>query len=364
MNEQTLRVALGERSYPIHIGQGLLDRAAEHIALDRRPRLLISDDKVAPLYAARAAAALEVPESHVLVVPAGEASKSMTRLSALLDDMLALRLPRDGVVLALGGGVIGDLAGFAAAIYQRGIDFVQLPTTLLAMVDSSVGGKTGINHARGKNLIGAFHQPLAVLADTDTLSTLPPREFDAGLAEVYKYGLLGDAAFLDWLDAELPAIRALDARALGEMIARCCRMKAEIVAADERESGARALLNLGHTFGHAIEAHEAYAGYLHGEAIAVGMRLAIRASAALGRMPAAEAERAEAMLDRAGLPAAVPAGMTAEDFRRHMALDKKVRGGRLRLILLDGLGKACVTSDYDDAVIHAVLSDYCREHAV
>ena len=302
---------------------------------------------------------LGLGDDQKLVVAAGEGSKSLGTLERVLDWMLERRLPRDGVLIALGGGVIGDLAGFAAAIYQRGIDFVQCPTTLLAMVDSSVGGKTGINHARGKNLIGAFHQPIAVLADSATLDTLPAREYGAGLAEVYKYALLGDAGFLDWLDAHADALLARDAEAVQHVIRTCCRMKAEIVARDERESGARALLNLGHSFGHAIEAYEQYRGYLHGEAVAVGMRIATGLSVRLGRLDATAGERIGESLDRAGLPSALPQGMNVDDFLRLMALDKKVKAGRLRLVLLDGIGEAVVTGDYGDGALEAELAQWC-----
>lgn len=356
---QTLEVALGERSYPVHVGSGLLRRAAELLQPGRRPLWLLSDRHVAPLYAGPLAAALGIAPDRRFIVRAGERSKSWTTLQRLLDAMLRAGLPRDGVLVALGGGVVGDLGGFASAIFQRGIDFVQVPTTLLAMVDSSVGGKTGINHASGKNLIGAFHQPVAVLADLDTLKTLPGREFRAGLAEVYKYGLLGDVRFLDWLDASREAIAAHDPDALREMVLHCCRMKAEIVAADEREAGRRALLNLGHTFGHAMEAYVGFRGLLHGEAVAVGMRIAIRLSAALGRLAPSQAREALALLDRAGLPDRIPDGMQAADFLRLMAADKKVRDGRLRLVLLDQVGRAVVTADYDDAVLARELAQVC-----
>lgn len=360
MNTEALTVALGNRSYPIHVGSDLLDGAATLLSLESRPMLMLSDTNVAPLYAERVATALGLAPTALLVVPAGEGSKSMDVLNRVLDWMLDQRLPRDGVLIALGGGVVGDLGGFAAAVYQRGIDFVQCPTTLLAMVDSSVGGKTGINHVRGKNLIGAFHQPIAVFADTDTLNTLPEREFGAGLAEVYKYALLGDAAFLDWLDRHADALRQLDPSAVDEVVRRCCRMKAEIVARDEREAGQRALLNLGHSFGHAIEAFEQYRGYLHGEAVAVGMRIAAAVSVRLGMLDAAAGERIGESLDRAGLPAAVPSGMDVDDFARLMALDKKVRDGRLRLILLRGIGEAVVSADFDDEIVFAELARCCR----
>jgi 3-dehydroquinate synthase len=273
--------------------------------------------------------------------------------------LLESGLPRDGVVVALGGGVVGDLAGFAAAVCQRGVDFIQVPTTLLAQVDSSVGGKTGVNHARGKNLIGAFHQPRAVVADLDTLRTLPKRELLAGVAEVIKYALLGDAVFFQWLEQQLPALLALDPVTLAETVEHCCQMKASIVAADEQETGIRALLNLGHTFGHAIEAHAGYGEWLHGEAVATGMCMAADLSVRLGALSEADARRAQALIERAGLPARPPRGMAPARFLELMGHDKKVQHGRLRLVVLRAIGEAAVTDAFDPRALDATLEQFC-----
>ena len=272
------------------------------------------------------------------------------------------RLPRDGILIALGGGVIGDLSGFVASIYQRGVAFVQIPTTLLAQVDSSVGGKTGVNHAFGKNLIGTFHQPSAVIADTDTLRTLPARELAAGLAEVIKCGLLGDAALFARLERDLDAVLALDPGSIGEAIERCCALKARIVALDERESiagGPRALLNLGHTFGHAVETFTQYHSWLHGEAVGLGLCMAADLSMRLGWITEEDAARCTALIRRAGLPVRPPAGMTAEDFRVLMSRDKKVVAGKLRLVLLRAIGESTTTADFDPAALEATLEHFC-----
>ena len=362
MAHQSLKVELGARSYPIEIGAGVLAQLPQH--LGQQACLLLTDSNVADHYLAAVRSALALSEAQIMVVAAGESSKRFEVLNRVLDWMLAQRLPRDGVLIALGGGVIGDLGGFAAAIYQRGIDFIQLPTSLLAQVDSSVGGKTGINHAAGKNMIGAFHQPIAVLADTDTLQTLPPRELRAGLAEVIKYALLGDADFLQWLEANMSQLLALDTSALAHAIHHCCAMKARIVAADEREAGQRALLNLGHTFGHAIEAHAGYGAVLHGEAVAIGMLMAARMSAALGWISSEELQRVARLLQQAELPTAVPAGMSADDFLVLMASDKKVAAGRLRLVLLKSLGQAVLCADYPDAALRQTLADCCSTEAL
>ncbi|WP_028081133.1 3-dehydroquinate synthase [Solimonas soli] len=360
----TLDVELGPRRYPIHIGAGLLARAELYGEVRGRPLRLLTDATVATHYLATVRDTLRLDATQVLVLPAGEATKTMANVERVMDWLLDTRLPRDGALVALGGGVIGDLAGFCAAIYQRGIDFVQIPTTLLAQVDSSVGGKTGVNHPRGKNMIGAFHQPRLVLADTDTLRTLPPRELGAGLAEVIKYGMLGDAAFFAWLEAQLDALRALDAAALTQAIRRSCEMKAAIVALDERESlaggaGPRALLNLGHTFAHAIETYTHYSEWLHGEAVATGLCMAADLSARLGWLAREDAQRCVRLVERAGLPSRPPAGMRSDDFRALMSLDKKVASGKLRLILMKKLGEALVSGDFDPAALDATLRHYC-----
>ncbi len=354
-----LQVKLGARSYPLHIAPGLLSDPSQFASLRGRLLRVVTDANVAPLYLQKVLSAAGIAVEDALVLPAGETQKSWATLETVIDWLLATRLPRDGVVLALGGGVVGDLAGFAASIYQRGVDFVQLPTTLLAQVDSSVGGKTGVNHPRGKNLIGAFHQPQMVLADTDALKTLPPREFAAGLAEVIKCGLLGDAPLFIKLERELDRLLALDPSTLAEVIERCCRLKARIVAEDERESGPRALLNLGHTFAHAVETFTGYDQWLHGEAVGLGLCMAADLSAKLGWLPQADADRCRALVARCNLPVLPPAGMKPDDFLRLMAQDKKVAGGRLRLVLLRAIGESLVTADFDPAALDATLAQFC-----
>jgi 3-dehydroquinate synthase len=357
-------VALGRRGYDIRIGPGLLAEAASYKALRGRLVRIVTDANVAPLYLQPLLAALGLSAAEVLVLPAGESQKTWANAETVLDWLLRARLPRDGVLVALGGGVIGDLAGFCAALYQRGIDFVQIPTTLLAQVDSSVGGKTGVNHARGKNMIGAFHQPRAVIADTDVLRTLPPRELAAGLAEVIKCGLLGDAALFAHLERDLDRLLTLDAEVLADAIERCCTLKARVVAADERESlqgggGPRALLNLGHTFGHAVETHTHYESWLHGEAVGLGLCMAADMSARLGWIAAADAARVTELVRRAGLPVRPPAGMRPQDFMDLMALDKKAAGGRMRLVLLRAVGDAVVSADFDPAALERTLAEFC-----
>jgi 3-dehydroquinate synthase len=362
MSPRELKVELGERSYPLRIGPGLLGDPANYATLAGRPLRVISDDRVAPLYRERVLAAAGLPREAAFVLPAGETQKTWANAERVLDWLLANRLPRDGVLLALGGGVIGDLVGFVASVYQRGIPFVQLPTTLLSQVDSSVGGKTGVNHTRGKNLIGAFHQPSLVLADTDTLKTLPQRELAAGLAEVIKCGLLGDLGLFKVLERDLDAILAQEPTALGAAIERCCALKARIVAMDEREAlagGPRMLLNLGHTFGHAVETYTKYETWLHGEAVGLGLCMAAEMSMQLGWLKPADVGRIVALVERAGLPIQPPAGMTPDDFRSLMSRDKKVASGKLRLVLLRALGEATTTADFDPAALDATLAHYC-----
>lgn len=359
LSPRQLQVELGARTYPIRIGSGLIADAGAWRELHDRPLRLLCDEEVARHWLKPVVAQLDIAPEHTRIVPAGEGTKTMQQVEACLDWLLATRMPRDGVLVALGGGVIGDLAGFVAAIYQRGIDFVQVPTTLLAQVDSSVGGKTGVNHALGKNLIGAFHQPRLVLADCETLSTLPTRELSAGLAEVIKYGMLGDADFFVWLEDNMAKLRALDAQRVMDVIERCCTMKAQIVVADERESGRRALLNLGHTFAHAIETHTEYARYLHGEAVGIGLIMAAGLSRRLGWLSASEVERVQALVAAAGLPTEVPEDMAPADFMRHMAHDKKVVSGRLRFVLLRRLGEALVSSDVPADKLEQLLAAHC-----
>jgi 3-dehydroquinate synthase len=351
-----LAIDLGDgRSYPILIGPGLLDDAGLVSRLvPGRETLVVTNRTVAPLYLDRVLAALADRRVAALELPDGEQYKTLAGVESIFDALVAAGLHRDGSIVALGGGVVGDMAGFAAACYQRGIACAQLPTTLLAQVDSSVGGKTGVNHASGKNLIGAFHQPCAVIADTRTLLTLPRREFQAGLAEVIKYGLLGDAGFLDWIEQHLDALLELDMPALETAIHRSCAAKARIVAADEREQGPRALLNLGHTFGHAVETATGYGTWLHGEAVGLGMLVAAEMSARLGWLSRPDVERVRALLDRAGLPVAAPR-IGAARAGELMGMDKKVKGGRLRLVLLRRLGEAVVTGDYPDDALQSTL---------
>lgn len=352
-----LNVALGARSYSITIGTGLLanpDCYRPHIA--GRQAMIVTNETVAPLYLGAVQSALDGLRVETVVLPDGEAYKTQAVLDRIYDALLGARFGRDCTLIALGGGVVGDMAGFAAACYQRGVAFIQVPTTLLAQVDSSVGGKTGINHPLGKNMIGAFHQPRAVIADTATLDTLPDRELSAGLAEVIKYGLIRDPDFFAWLEGHLDALRGRDAASLGEAIRRSCQNKAEVVAADERESGERALLNLGHTFGHAIETGTGYGNWLHGEAVGAGMCLAADLSARLGWLSPADRQRTCALIGRAGLPVTPPAEIPTGRFLELMALDKKVLEGRLRLILLRAIGKAMVTDAVDPDQLRATLA--------
>jgi len=354
----TLTVNLAERSYPILIGPGLLDNAALLDAhVPRGTVLLVSNTTVAPLYAPQLKRGLGDRTVIEAILPDGESYKTVETLSRILDVAVANRLARDSTVVALGGGVVGDMAGFAAACYQRGIDFVQVPTTLLAQVDSSVGGKTGVNHPGGKNLIGAFHQPVAVVADTNTLSTLPPRELRAGLAEVIKYGLIHDAAFFDWLEVNIDRLLAGHPEVLTHAIRRSCEVKAEIVGRDERERGDRALLNLGHTFGHAIESATGYSAWLHGEAVGAGMLMAAAMSAECGLLGVSDVARLRALLHRVGLPISAPE-VSAVAALEHMKIDKKVKAGRMRFVLLERIGAAIVTADYPPEALQTTLTGY------
>jgi len=352
---ETLGVALGERSYPIHIGAGLLGRAELY-----RPYLgggsaaIVTNEVVAPLYLPQVRDALKGARVSEIVLPDGEQTKSWQFLESVFDALLAARCGRDTLLIALGGGVTGDLAGFAAAVYQRGMPFLQVPTTLLAQVDSSVGGKTAINHARGKNMIGAFHQPRAVIADVATLDTLPDRELRAGLAEVVKHALALDRPFVEWLEANLPKLLQRDRESLVHGIRRCCELKAGIVAADEREAGVRALLNFGHTFGHAIEAGAGYGAWLHGEAIAAGMVMAAELSAGLDLIGKAEVGRIRNLIKAAGLPVAGPA-LAPERLMELMAGDKKAAQGKLRFVVLEALGRAAVRGGVDDERVRQAI---------
>lgn len=357
MKMQTLEVSLGNRSYPIHIGKGLLSQADLILPhLKRKQVAIVSNTTVAPLYMQTLADALTQSGVNVIqiVLPDGEAYKNSETLNLIYDALLQNRCERSTTLIALGGGVIGDLTGYAAATYLRGVPFIQIPTTLLSQVDSSVGGKTGINHPLGKNMIGAFYQPKVVLADIDTLSTLPEREYSAGVAEVIKYGLIRDADFFDWLEANMHSLMAIDEQVLSYAIYRSCQNKAEVVAADEHEAGERALLNLGHTFGHAIENAMGYGVWLHGEAVAAGTILAANLSQRLGWLTNDEVGRIEAIFKQAKLPLQAP-NLGVEKYLALMQLDKKVSDGQIRLVLQQAIGKAIMTSSYDKALLNQTL---------
>jgi 3-dehydroquinate synthase len=356
----TLKVELGTRSYPILIGAGLLANAETVKAhVPGRDLLIVSNTTVAPLCLPALAAGLADRRRLEVILPDGEAHKTLENAARVLDVLVSNHFGRDSTVIALGGGVVGDLAGFVAACYQRGVAVVQVPTTLLAQVDSAVGGKTAVNHPGGKNLIGAFHQPVAVLCDTATLATLPPRELRAGLAEVIKYGLLCDAALFEWLEAHLGELLAARPEAIAHVVRRSCEIKALIVGRDEREErGDRALLNLGHTFGHAVESATGYRKWLHGEAVAAGLVMAAAMSRELGLVSPEELVRVHTLIERAGLPTRA-AGVEPGTVLEHMALDKKVLGGRLRLVLLRRIGNAFLTADYTDEALERTLAAYC-----
>ena len=358
MSGETLIVGLGSRSYPIHIGAGLLTRP-ELLATHLRGRraIVVTNEVVGPLYGGHLAATLagQGIDAERIVIPDGEAHKDWQTLDRVFDALLRARADRRSVLIALGGGVVGDLTGFAAATYQRGIDYIQVPTTLLAQVDSSVGGKTAINHLLGKNMVGAFHQPLAVIADTDTLATLPAREFAAGLAEIVKYGAICDLDFLAWLEINIEKLHAREPAALMYAIRRSCEIKARVVQEDERESGVRAILNFGHTFGHAIESAAGYGAWLHGEAVGAGMVLAARLSAQLGRIAPADAERLTQLVQRARLPTRPPP-IPVERWLEFMGRDKKNEGGRMTLILLDALGRAAIEKGVEGERLEALLA--------
>jgi 3-dehydroquinate synthase len=351
----TIVVALGERSYPIHIGPELLDKP-DLYGVTAKQVLIVTNEVVAPLYLARVQRALRGRDVDTVILPDGERHKTLATFTTVIDRLIDGRFHRDCCLVALGGGVIGDLTGYVAASYQRGVRFVQIPTTLLAQVDSSVGGKTAVNHPRAKNMIGAFHQPIAVLADTDTLKSLPARELAAGLAEVIKYGVIVDAEFFAWLETHIDDLRRLDGAALTHAIRRSCEIKAAIVAEDEREHGRRALLNLGHTFGHALEAIGDYERWLHGEAVGIGVALAARTSLALGWLAARDCERIERLLTRAGLPTTAR-GVDFDELLDHMRGDKKADSAGLKLILIRALGDAAVTPAPAEGVLRGVLAE-------
>lgn len=359
-------VDLGDRSYPIYIGAGIMDQPGllrQHVP--GKNVLIVTNETIAPLYLERVSKALSADGTlnvHSVVLRDGEQHKSIEELQKVWDKALELRLDRNSTFVALGGGVVGDMTGFAAASYQRGVHFIQVPTTVMAMVDSSVGGKTGVNHPLGKNMIGAFYQPRCVLCDIESLDTLPDRELASGLSEVVKYGLIRDAVFFEWQEANMASLLQRDRENFIYAIERSCINKAEVVIADEREGGVRATLNLGHTFGHAMETGQGYGVWLHGEAVSAGMLMAARMSEKLGWIEPSITERARKLLADAKLPLQPPAGMSAQQFRDLMAVDKKVLDGKLRLILLKGeLGGCVVTGDFDPKALDETLDEFCTE---
>lgn len=353
---RTLTVDLAERSYPIFIGTGLISKPELYLPyIKGRQALIVTNTTVEKLYLEQVKQALTGIQVDTVVLDDGEQYKTTAELGKIYDALLKNKHNRTTTLIALGGGVVGDMCGFAAATYQRGVNFIQVPTTLLSQVDSSVGGKTGVNHPLGKNMIGAFHQPQAVIADTEVLNTLPANELAAGLAEVIKYGLIADVDFYRWLQANVRSLMQKTPAALAFAIERSCQNKAEVVAQDEREGGIRAILNLGHTFGHAIEAEQGYGNWLHGEAVAVGMLQAADLSCRLGKISTAEVEELRQLLVAANLPIAGPENMSAEQYLEHMAVDKKVLDGRLRLVLLEHIGKAWITSDAPHAKLLETL---------
>ena len=356
--KQTLSVALAERTYPIHIGAGLLDQTALLLAHLKHKRVaIVSNTTVAPLYLERVAQPLREAGVDVveIILPDGEQYKNSETLNTIYDALIQARCERTTTLIALGGGVIGDLTGYAAATYLRGVPFIQIPTTLLSQVDSSVGGKTGINHPQGKNMIGAFYQPQLVLIDTETLKTLPQRELSAGIAEVIKYGLIRDADFFDWLEINMEKLMALDEATVSEAVYRSCQNKAEVVAADEREAGERALLNLGHTFGHAIENAMGYGVWLHGEAVAAGTLMAADLSLRMGWLQVEDVQRIKAIFHAAELKQQPPA-LGVDQYLDLMSLDKKVQDGKIRLVLQQAIGESVMTSDYNVDALRETLS--------
>ncbi len=359
---KTLTVNLNERSYPIHIGQSLLGHAdllTPHI--HGKQILIVSNETVAPLYLEQTLSALNDYQCETVILPDGEKYKTLDTVNLIFDVLLQHRFDRQCTLIALGGGVVGDITGFAAASYQRGVNFIQIPTTLLAQVDSSVGGKTGVNHPLGKNMIGAFHQPQCVLIDINTLNTLDDQQLSAGLAEVIKYGLLQDEKFFVWLENNIEKLLQRDAETLTYAIEHSCQCKADIVAADEKEAGQRALLNLGHTFGHAIETSMGYGNWLHGEAVATGMLMAADLSQRQNNLSQSELDRTRALLETARLPIKTPSEMDPAKFLELMSVDKKVQAGVIRLILLKHIGSSYVSDDYDPKLLRDTLDAFYRE---
>ncbi|WP_423905689.1 3-dehydroquinate synthase [Candidatus Spongiihabitans sp.] len=356
---KTVNINLGDRSYAIKISSGLLGKGEELLPWIRGNQVfIVTNEVVAPLYLEKVKRALSGKDISEIILADGEQTKSLQTTEKIFDQMLAIPLDRSATVIALGGGVIGDMAGFAAACYQRGVPFIQIPTTLLSQVDSSVGGKTAVNHARGKNMIGAFYQPQLVIADTSTLATLDARQFSSGIAEVIKYGMINDAGFFQWLEKNINAVMQQNTQALEYVIEQSCSNKAKIVEQDERESGIRALLNLGHTFGHAIETATGYSKWLHGEAIALGLVMAAYMSWTQGWISEQDVQRVIALLSKAGLSVEPVDDVSADELKSLMRLDKKVQAGKVRLVLLKSIGEASITSDYDESALDATLKRY------
>jgi len=359
---KSITVNLGSRSYPIHVGENLISKPAlfePHLRGHRA--VIVSNESVAPLYASTLSASIsQFVEVNPYIIPDGEIYKNLATVSELFDHLLSIPCDRQTTIVGLGGGVIGDIAGFAAACYQRGIPYIHVPTTMLAQVDSSIGGKTGVNHARGKNMIGAIYQPNCVITDINTLTTLPERELRAGLAEVIKYGLIRDHSFVTWLEENVDSLLGRDLNALTFAIERSCQNKAEVVEQDERESGGRALLNFGHTFGHAIESELGYQHWLHGEAVAAGMVIATEFSRRLGMIDEHQSARVKTIIRRFNLPTDPPKGMCESAFMRAMSVDKKVNAGTIRFVLLKEIGQACVIDEYSMSTLKATLEDCCH----
>lgn len=356
---QQIQVQLGDRSYPIYIGQDLMSNSELFARyLTNKKALIVSNDTIAPLYLQKIQQAMSVcARVETVILPDGEKFKDLQHLDYIFTGLLEHNFARDSILVALGGGVVGDMTGFAAACYQRGIDFIQVPTTLLSQVDSSVGGKTAVNHPLGKNMIGAFYQPKSVIIDTLCLTTLPANEFAAGMAEVIKYGIIWDADFFQWLEANVEALKLLQTDALTYAIAKCCQIKADVVEQDETEQGVRALLNLGHTFGHAIEAEMGYGVWLHGEAVAAGTILAAKTAHKLNLLDGQSVERICQLMLAFDLPIKAPESMGIEHFLKHMRRDKKVLAGKIRLVLPTGIGQADVFIDVSEDLLEQVISD-------
>ncbi|RDV26704.1 3-dehydroquinate synthase [Alteromonas aestuariivivens] len=353
----SLTVELGERSYPIQIEAGLLDQAGFFVPYIKGPlAVIVTNETVAPLYLDKVRAACGDKHVETIILPDGEQYKSLEQFGVIMTRLLEMNAARDTTLIALGGGVIGDICGFAAAAYQRGVPFIQVPTTLLSQVDSSVGGKTAVNHPLGKNMIGAFYQPILVAIDLNTLNTLPAREFSAGMAEVIKYGIIYDADFFAFLEQHHAELKALNTQLLKDTIYRCCEIKAEVVAKDEREGGLRAILNLGHTFGHAIEAEQGYGAWLHGEAVATGTIIACHAAMHLDWLSASETRRVRDLFEAFSLPVSGPESMDKAAYMSHMRRDKKVEAGNIRFVLPQGIGKAVVTKDVSDDILAQILA--------